>query len=97
MGLGIAEIIGDKREQILHLAEEFGATDLRIFGSVLRGEADENSDIDFLVHFTKADFFNRMELKESLESLLHRKVDVVSDTALDKYIAPYILSEATPL
>ena len=55
MGLGITEIIGDKREQILLLAEQYGANNMRIFGSVLRGEATETSDVDLLAHFPEAD------------------------------------------
>jgi hypothetical protein len=97
MGLGINDIIGSKRGEVLSLAAQYGADNVRIFGSVLRGDADENSDIDLLCHFSEPDFFKRMDLKQSLEILLQRKVDIVSDRALDKYIAPYILQEAQPL
>jgi len=47
--MGIKEIIGDQREKILALASKYGASDVRVFGSVVRGTADEKSDIDFLV------------------------------------------------
>ena len=47
--MGINEIIGDQREQIFALASKYGASNIRVFGSVVRGTADEDSDIDFLV------------------------------------------------
>ncbi|GAF87828.1 unnamed protein product, partial [marine sediment metagenome] len=47
--MGISEIIGDKKAQILALAAKYGASNVRIFGSVAEGTADERSDIDFLV------------------------------------------------
>jgi predicted nucleotidyltransferase len=97
MGLGIKEIIGSKKQTVLDLAKKYGAENIRIFGSVLRGEANENSDVDLLVHFPVADFYKRLDLEDSLEILLGRKVEVISDRGLDKYIGPYILKEAQPL
>lgn len=47
--MGISEIIGDKRKEILSLAAKYGASNVRIFGSVAQGSANENSDVDFLV------------------------------------------------
>ena len=97
MGLGIADIIGDKREQILQLAQQYGVQDVRIFGSVVRGEATEDSDVDLLVNMSNSTYFKVFDLQEDLSKLLHKKVDIVSDRGLDKYIGPYILKEATKL
>lgn len=47
--MGIAEIIQDKKEQILALAAKHGASNIRVFGSVANGTADPDSDVDFLV------------------------------------------------
>ncbi len=51
--MGISEIIQEKKEQILALSAKYGASNVRIFGSVANGTADENSDIDFLVDLEK--------------------------------------------
>lgn len=51
--MGIPEILADKKEQILALAAKYGASNVRVFGSVANGTADENSDIDFLVDMEK--------------------------------------------
>ena len=48
-GLGINEIIGDKRAAIISVARKYGASNVRVFGSVARGEATEASDVDLLV------------------------------------------------
>ena len=50
-GLGIVEVIGEKRDQILRLAARHGATTVRVFGSVRRGEARPDSDLDFLLNW----------------------------------------------
>ena len=47
--MDISELLQSKREEIVDLANQHGAYNIRIFGSVARGEANENSDIDFLV------------------------------------------------
>lgn len=49
MGLGITELLADRKEQILDIAAQHGAYNVRVFGSIARGEATQNSDIDFLV------------------------------------------------
>ena len=47
--MGIEEIVGEKREAILALAARYGASNVRVFGSVAEGKADDASDVDFLV------------------------------------------------
>lgn len=97
-GLGIAEIIGDQREAILRLAAKRGASHVRVFGSVARGEAGPDSDVDFLVRF-KPDYrlWDRIGLKQDLEALLGRKVDVIHERFLREELRADILREARPL
>ena len=87
-----------KREDILQLAKLHGAFNVRVFGSVARGEATEESDVDLLVNTspqTSAWFPSGLIL--DLESLLGRRVEVVTDGALHWYIREKVLQEAVPL
>ncbi len=69
-GLGIDDIIGDKREAILKLAQQYGASNVRVFGSVARGEARPGSDVDFLVEFRDgASIFDAVGLWQDLTEL----------------------------
>lgn len=96
--MGISEIIQDRKEQILALAAKYGASNIRIFGSVANGTADENSDIDFLVDLEKGrSLFDLGGLLMDLQELFHRKVDVVTENSLHWYIKKQILNEAKPI
>ncbi len=91
-------ILADKREDILRLAQQYGATRLRIFGSVVRGTATEQSDIDFLVAFEPdRSLLDLIGFKQDLQDLLGRKIDVVSEGGLSPYLKDRILREAQPL
>ncbi len=96
--MGIPEIIQDRKKQILALAAKYGASNVRIFGSVANGTADENSDIDFLVDLEKGrSLFDLGGLLMDLQGLFNRKVDVVTDNGLHWYIKERIISEAKPI
>ena len=96
--MGIPEIIQDRKEQILALAAKYGASNVRIFGSVANGTADENSDIDFLVDLEKGrSLFDLGGLLMDLQELFNRKVDVVTENGLHWYIKERIISEAKPI
>jgi len=96
--MGIAETICDKRAQILALAANYGASNVRVFGSVANGTADENSDIDFLVELEPGrSLFDLGGLLMALQELLGRKVDVVTEKGLHWYIKERVLSEAKPI
>jgi len=96
--MGIPEIIQDRKEQILALADRYGASNVRIFGSVANGTADEKSDIDFLVDMEKErSLFDLGGLLMDLQELFNRKVDVVTENSLHWYIKERILSEAIPI
>ncbi|MCK6577556.1 MAG: nucleotidyltransferase family protein [Anaerolineae bacterium] len=96
--MGIAEIIGDKRDAVLKLAEQYGATNVRVFGSVARGEAREDSDVDFLVEFRAgSSLFEVVGLWVRLKELLGREVDLSTERTLKEFIRPRALREARPL
>ena len=74
------------------LKEKYEIKDIGIFGSYLRGEAKEESDLDILVEFEKPiGFFKFLELEEYLSNLIGIKVDLVSKKALKPHIGKYIL------
>lgn len=80
------------------LASRHKAENIRVFGSVARGDATADSDVDILVHFMPgASYFDWVGLEEDLSALLGLPVDVLSDRAIRDELAPYILSEAKPL
>jgi predicted nucleotidyltransferase len=96
--MGIEEIVGTKREEILRLAAQHGAHNVRLFGSVAKGEAGPSSDVDFLVDMEPSrSLFDRMELLAGLRELLGREVDVVTEDSLYWLLRRRILREARPL
>ena len=97
-GAGIAEVIGDKRDEVLHLAEKYGAHNVRIFGSVARGEASADSDVDFLVDFGPgATIFDMVGLWQDLTELLGREVDLSTEKSLKRWVKPQVLKDAVNL
>ena len=99
IGLGIEDVIGDKREEVLRLAEKHGAYNVRVFGSVARGEAASDSDVDFLVEwdYERMSSWGGVGLILDLETLLGRKIHLATDKALYPRIKNRILREAVPL
>ena len=96
--MGIDTLLQENREEILRIAAQHGARNVRVFGSVARGEADEESDIDFLVEMgPDRSLFDRAALFLDLQELLGRKVDVVSDRGIKPRIRERVLHEAVPL
>ena len=92
------EILKSKREQILRTAKEHGASNVRVFGSVARGEADEQSDIDLLVDFEPGKtLFNHAALSIALQQLMGIQVDVISSRGLKERIRERVLREAVLL
>jgi predicted nucleotidyltransferase len=96
--VNIQELIQSKREEILQLASQHGACNIRVFGSVARGEAQSDSDIDFLVDLEQnlSPWFPVRLIRE-LEQLLGRKVDVITEKGLKERIRERVLQEAKPL
>jgi predicted nucleotidyltransferase len=87
-----------KRDEILRIAAQRGAHNLRIFGSVARGTASTDSDIDFLVDMEAGrSLFDLGGLLSDLQALLGRPVDVVTEAGLRRRIRARVLAEARPL
>ena len=92
------QLLYEKRGEILRVAAEHGARDVRIFGSVARGEADRASDLDFLVELEAGrSLLDLGGLQMELESLLGRRVDVVTVRGLKARIRERVLREAIPV
>ncbi|MDG2991477.1 nucleotidyltransferase family protein [Candidatus Synechococcus calcipolaris G9] len=98
-GLGIPDLLDEQRDEILKIAAKHGAYNVRVFGSVARGEADEESDIDFLVDYSldRISPWFPAGLVLDLKKLLGRKVDVATEAALKERIREQVLTEAVPL
>jgi len=96
-GLGVEDIIGDRREQILKLAQAHGVSNVRVFGSVVRGEATPDSDLDLLVDGLENAAWGGGRLLMDLQELLGRRVDLVSEGDLHQLIRDRVLKEAQPL
>ncbi len=96
--MNLKPALKNKREEILRIAAQHGAKNIRVFGSVARDKAKEGSDIDLLVEFEHdRSMFDHVALIQDLEDLLGCKVDVVTDQSLHWYIRDKILAEAINL
>ncbi|MDX2229827.1 MAG: nucleotidyltransferase family protein [Leptolyngbyaceae cyanobacterium bins.349] len=88
----------EKRSEILAIAAKYGAYNVRLFGSVARGEADSESDVDFLVELEpNRSLLDLGGLLMELQDLLGCSVDVVTEKGLRQRIRDRVLSEAIPL
>ena len=98
MQMTAADLLSTHRDEILAIAERHGAHNVRVFGSVARGEADEASDIDFLVDMqTGRSLFDLGGLLVELREFLGRDVDVVPMRGLKERIRDRVLVEAVAL
>jgi len=92
------ETLREKREAILEIARKHGAHDVRVFGSVARGDATEESDLDLVVRFDQGrTLLDQGGLLMELRKLLGMKVDVISEGALTGRFGQIVLVEAVPL
>lgn len=93
-----ADLIKSKRQEILRIAAQHGARNVRVFGSTVRGETLPDSDVDFLVELERGrSLFDHAALLLDLKEMLGCEVDVVSDRALRPSIRERVLKEAVPL
>lgn len=96
--MNLSEIRTKYRHQILQIAAKYKAENVRIFGSVVRGENSKTSDVDFLVHFQEgASLLDEAGLDLDLRDLLQCEVDVISDRAIRPEFKSFILTEAKSL
>ena len=96
--MNLEQLIREKNTDIKAIAAKHGAKNIRLFGSVIRGEAGQDSDIDFLVDTepsTSSWFPAGLVL--DLEDILGCRVDIVTERGLNPYIREHVLNEAVPL
>ncbi len=87
-----------KRAELESIGRHYGVSNIRVFGSVARGEENPDSDVDLLVTLEEGrDYFDLGGFQYSASELLHVHVDVVMDSHIHQRLAPFIQSEATPL
>ena len=91
-------LLKTRRKEILEIAARNGAVNVRVFGSVARGEDRPDSDIDFLVNLESGrSLLDLARLLRELNTLLGHPVDVVTEAGLRPRIKPHVLREARPL
>ena len=94
----VRDVLRDKRAEIFAIAAKYGASNIRIFGSIARGEEHPDSDVDFLVEIEPGrSLLDQIALMQDLEGLLGRKVDVAEPGTLHDRIRDRVLQEAMPL
>lgn len=94
----IAEIVREKREAILQAAKNHGARQIRLIGSVARGDARPDSDVDFLVTWEEGtSLLDHASLTLELQNLLGRKVDLASDGWVKPSIRESVYRDAVAL
>lgn len=92
------QLVKEKRGEILRIASRHGARDVRVFGSVVRGDADRESDVDFLVELEAGrSLLDLGGLQMELEFLLGCRVDVVTVRGLKARMRERVLQEAMPV
>jgi len=89
--MNVMETLKKHEEEI---RERYGVRKIAVFGSCVRGEQKETSDIDILVEFEEPTFDNFMNLSSYLEALFGKKVDLITTKGMSPYIGPIIQKEA---
>jgi uncharacterized protein len=92
------ERLQQQKACVMDIANHYHAVNIRVFGSVVRGEEREDSDIDLMVDFLPGStLLDQVGLINALSTVLGRKVDIVSERALNKYLRQSVLQEAVAL
>jgi predicted nucleotidyltransferase len=96
--MNLKQLIREKNSDIKAIAAKHGAKNIRLFGSVVRGEAVQESDTDFLVDTeSSTSSWFPAGLILDLEEILGCRVDIVTERGLNPYIREHVLREAVPL
>lgn len=94
----LERLLKDKREDILSIAKQYGISNVRVFGSIVRGEADTESDIDLLVDVAPGrTLFDLSEFLVDLQGLLEHDVDILTEKGLNDRMRERVMKEAIPL
>lgn len=92
------EMLKKNRAAILAIAAKHGASNVRIFGSVVRGEDTRESDVDLLVDMADGrSLYDLVGFQQEIEALVGRTADVLTENGLDCYLKDRVLAEASPL
>jgi predicted nucleotidyltransferase len=92
------ESLRQRRDELLAIAARRGASDMRVFGSVARGENTGTSDVDFLVRMERGrSLLDLAALRDDLEAAIARPVDVITENGIYPYLRQRIFNEAVPL
>jgi predicted nucleotidyltransferase len=92
------ELLRSKRAEILAIAAKHGASNVRVFGSAVRGEDTPTSDVDILIDMgDDCSLFDLVALQQDVEALLGKKTDVLTEDSISKYLKHRILAEAKPV
>ena len=83
----VIELLRDNRD---HLRAEYGVSKIGLFGSMVRGEADESSDVDIVVEFERPVGLQFVELVDYLEDLLGRDVDLLTPAGIQAIRSPRV-------
>ena len=94
----LLEELKSKRKEILKIAAKYGVSNIRVFGSVARGEEKKKSNIDFLATIDKGiSLFKLVKLESLLTKYLGKKIQIISDKAVNKHLQRRIFAEAVIL
>ncbi len=94
----LGDLLQSHKKELLKVAAKHGAINIRIFGSVARGDSKEASDIDFLVRMEKGrSLLDLVALWQDFEGLLGKKIDIVTEGGMSPYLKDKINKEAVPL
>lgn len=89
------DLVSKHQQEIKRICQESGISYLAVFGSEARGKAREDSDVDLLVEFRDTPgLIGFIRIKQQLEKILDRKVDLVTRKGLSKYIGPNVTKDA---
>jgi uncharacterized protein len=96
--MNLSQLLQQKRRQVLDIAAGHGARNVRLFGSVARGDDTEASDLDLLIEMDPGrSLLDIIAIKQDLEDLLGCRVDVVTEAAISPYLRDKVLHEAVRL
>jgi predicted nucleotidyltransferase len=96
--VALSTVVQNKRDAILRIATQYGASNVRIFGSVARCETGPESDVDVLIHLEPGrSLLDIIAIKQELEELLGCNVDVLTEASISPYLRERILLEAVRL
>jgi hypothetical protein len=92
------KLIARNRDAIKEIARRYNASNIRVFGSMARGDAENNSDVDLLADLdVNTSLLDRIALIQEIEDLLGRKIDLVTVDKLHRVIKDRVIKEAIPL